>query len=208
MKNLLFPTLIGTWGYIDFGREALLEQATNSLVPENNPFLDPDYCKDWVRQLHKRDGIDFSSGGYLEDRSFLWRGHYMKHGHMWHLGTDYNVPAGTPVALPCPGVLLSSKVDPDQNGGWGGKLIFLLKRERVWRCMIFGHLDKIVNEVREYKAGEIIGEVAEKEKNGNWFPHLHIQSVGSNKNPELVDGYGPIYAEIGIDFPRPELGFE
>lgn len=200
LHDLLFPSLKGSWGKLDFGKESL------AVTDEPNPFLDPKFCGEWAEKLHKRDGIDFSYGGYLEDRSNLWRGHYMKPDHAWHLGIDYNVPVGTPIHLPFNAPLIASVMDRDQNGGWGGKLIF----KRLDKFLIIGHLAKegLAAKVgMNYSAGSIVGRIGATEENGNWFPHLHVQGVAGRNEPREVDGYGKLYSGIEADYPNPESEF-
>lgn len=151
-------------------------------------------------RVHERLGIEFSYGGYLEDRSFLMRDHYQKVGWTWHLGIDYTVPAGTPVHIPMGATLASFTVDKDQDGGWGGKAVFKAQDH----FLIFGHLNKITPK-HSYEAGDLIGTIAPFESNGGWFPHLHVQAVRSYLNPHEVDGYARLYEGIDLDFPRPDL---
>lgn len=201
MHKLLFPTLVGKWGHVNFNEEALAIEADPAILDEKS-------SGHWVEQIHKGRGIDYSYGGYMEDRAFLMRGQYQKPGETWHLGIDYTVPQDTPVHIPVDAKLRSFGMDPDQFGGWGGKAIF----ETRLGYLIFGHLEKA--EVKsEYKAGDFISTIAGFDRNGGWFPHLHVQAVvnqiqsgpiSRSLNPHLVDGYSALYTGIEIDFPRPD----
>jgi hypothetical protein len=167
-----------------------------------NPFLDPNLCERFKNIVHKIMGVEYSWGGYMEDRSKLWADSYLKPGEATHLGIDYYVPAGTFVHLPCSGTLLYSHDDKDQNGGWGGKLIFCTKNG----YLILGHLDgqHMANEIDKiHQFGDIVGVVADADKNGGWNPHLHLQ-VALIYNPE-VDGYAKPYDGIERDFPDPSM---
>jgi len=198
MHKLLFPSLKGTWGYVNFGEESLSLRKEKS-----NPLLMPTACGKWVQALHKKYSIDYSYGGYMEDRSNLWRGHYMLPGYTWHLGIDYTVPIGTPVVLPFDAVLVRSIVDTDQDGGWGGKTFFKLDNHII----IFAHMDRIATRLGQCKAGDIIGFIADELNNGGWFPHLHVQAVRSADpllDPLEVDGYDRLRTGIEHDFPRPD----
>lgn len=194
LHKFLFPSLADRrWGYVNFGEES-------RLLDEDPKISDSEESLHWVNRLHARLGIEFSFGGYMEDRSFLMRNNYQKPGETWHLGIDYTVPVGTQVYLPMDATLESSIIDPDQNGGWGGKLIFRTARH----FLIFGHMGNLVTETKGYKAGDAIGVIAPFDRNGGWFPHLHVQAVADHLDPEAVDGYGALYAGIDKDFPRPE----
>ena len=97
---MLFPELIGKRStLIDLNLEAkkwLASRSTESV----NPLLDPTICQNFVVECHQKLGIDFSYGGWLEDRSTLWRGSYLDQKRKYiHLGVDFNVPAGTQVAI-------------------------------------------------------------------------------------------------------------
>lgn len=198
LHELLFPSLKNQrWGYINFGEESF------AVKGNPNPLLTPEAQTEWVQRLHARNNIEFSYGGYLEDRSNLWRGHYMAPGATWHLGIDYNVPAGTPIHLPCNAPLIASVADKDQNGGWGGKLIF----KRLDKFLIFGHLahKSMASKVGfNFVAGDLIGHIGESSENGNWFPHLHLQVVAGRNEPREVDGYSKLYSGMESDYPRPD----
>ncbi len=167
-----------------------------------NPALDPVWCSGWVEGLHVRRTKSFSYGGYLEDRSDLWAGHYQQPGCVFHLGMDFNVPYRALVSMPANGRLVLAEDDPDTNGGWGGRSIF--KINDAW--VIFGHMYRLHGLVgQDFDAGEPIGLVAPPEKNGGWFPHLHVQVM--TKYDRAADGYSRLYAGIEKDFPDPEEFF-
>lgn len=197
LHKLLFPTLAGKWGHVNFNEEALAINADPSI-------LNPTESTHWVEQIHKSKGIDYSYGGYFEDRAFLMRGQYQKPGETWHLGIDYTIAEGTPVHLPVDAVLRFFAFDPDQYGGWGTKAIF----ETSLGYLIFGHLENRVLEVKShYKAGDLISTIAGFHKNGGWFPHLHVQAVRKDHklgSTESIDGYSALYTGIDVDFPRPD----
>lgn len=196
-----FPDLqFAEWGYLDFNEIAAELQSLLKLGDNDpNPFLDPDSLDKWFAFVYKLKEIEYSWGGWLEDRSSLWRGHYHKPGECIHLGVDINVPENTPVLMPTWGKLVHSYQDNDQQGGWGGKVIFEVKDQHY---MVLGHLKNIPGDLgTKYSPGEPIGRVAEQALNGGWSPHLHVQ-VMRNFVPD-VDGYGPMYEGIELDFPDP-----
>lgn len=203
LHHRLFPQLVKSkWGKIDINDIAI--DLNKLLAPMlkmlgKNPFLDPYVCEQWKEFIHKIKEIDYSWGGYLEDRSTIWKGHYHAEGVTTHVGVDYYVPTGTEVHLPVDAVLMDCAYDPDPCGGWGGKLIFTHNNGHF----LLGHLKEIVAEPgKRYKAGDVIGVVAEPEKNGGWSPHLHVQCM-REYNPD-VDGYLSNYSGIEKDYPNPE----
>jgi hypothetical protein len=203
LADAIFPQLEGEkWGYININE--LATQAAELIGPMldekvGNIFLDPDQCEKWKNWVHKLKGIDYSWGGYMEDRSIVWAGHYHEPGATIHLGVDFYVPVRTNVHLPVPGTLLYKFQDPDKNGGWGGKLVF----DTALGYMVFGHLNNMVlmEAKKHYPKGTIIGSIAESNENGGWSPHLHVQLM--RKYDPHVDGYGKKYDGMERDFPNP-----
>lgn len=200
----LFPQIEGEWGYVNVAKIAECIVGNMGLQTHDpNPFLDPVIVDRWMEFVHDIKEIDYSWGGYLEDRSVLWRGHYHQPGEVIHLGVDVNVPAGTEVFMPTWGILAHSFQDPDQNGGWGGKIIFQCTTgafEGLY--LIFGHLKDIPHDIgTKYIPGQKIGVIAEAEINGGWAPHLHVQLM--REFLPNVDGYAAHYEGIEDDFPNP-----
>jgi len=174
MYQRLFPTLTGKWVEIN-----LNEHAKNTSLALEDPYI----CAMWVNSLHKKLGVDYSFGGYLEDRSVLWQNHYMDN-HI-HLGVDFNVPVNTVVFSPVAGEVVATWCDPDTNGGWGSRII--IQRENV--LFVLAHLASVVVPLgTDVDEGDMIGMVGIPEVNGGWFPHLHVQCVLAD-NPFLADGY-------------------
>lgn len=207
--NVLFPELHGKWGYVNLNELLVFhtESIANYAV---NPLLDPEFCADWVCNIHKIYKVDYSYGGWLENRADLWAGHYHKSGHTVHLGMDFNVPVGTKVHLPIKAILLHSEMDEDQNGGWGGKLIFKAFDKDFY--FIIAHLKNTIRPNKDgiaIEKGSLIGEVAESSINGGWYPHVHFQciegSLGYKHEKDVtwneVDGYSCWYDRIDKDFP-------
>ena len=194
LHDLLFPQLAGhTWARVNLNDIALEHagevEARDAVTDEH-----------WVDLLHQMLGVDHSWGGWMEARHFLMKGQYHKNvgpDHFWHLGVDFNVPANTAVHLPVDGELVHSEMDPDQDGGWGGKLIF--KYDQGW--FILGHLNEIVTQKRWYKAGDPVAIVGHRAVNGNWFPHLHVQCLTTLS--VNVDGYSHLYPGLEQDYPNP-----
>ena len=187
----------GTWGCLNLNQLAK-EQFSGAA---KNPLLNPDCCASWVEAMTRKHGLDFSYGGYLEDRKDLWRGHYHAPGQMMHLGVDYNVPAGTEVYCPERIVVAEFLRDPDQRGGWGGRLVLRNSRREH---LVLAHLGQIKLPApgTMIYIGELLGYVGESFENGGWYPHLHVQCV--RKPSELVDGYAAESSSLKADFPHPD----
>ncbi|MGH7175404.1 MAG: hypothetical protein ACREGR_03545 [Minisyncoccia bacterium] len=201
----LFPELKDyNWGYLNLNDIAI--QLMPLLMPlmdqPTNPFLSPTYCDLWKNFIHYLKGYDYSWGGYMEDRAIVWAGHYQEEGATMHVGVDFYVPTDTLVHLPVDGRLVYSSVDPDQEGGWGGRVIFDLGEEHL----ILAHLKDMSKEIgRVYLKGQPVARIAEPAVNGGWSPHLHVQRVKSKDLDHVlsVDGYIKPYEGIKNDFPNP-----
>jgi murein DD-endopeptidase MepM/ murein hydrolase activator NlpD len=206
-KTKIFPELVDKkWAEVNL--DLLAQQDFKE--PEN-PLLDPEKCNAWVLDIARRHGADFTYGGYLEDRAWLWRGHYLPPGPQAHLGVDYNVPDGTRVAS-CVDGEVSHIIHQGIFGGWGGLLVFKIANPPVSGAdyLYYGHLawDDKVKVGQKVKAGDTVGFIGKPTENGVWFPHLHVQLVSerqmklANNQPELVDGYMPPPVPTE-DFPDP-----
>lgn len=165
---------------------------------KSNPLLDPVVCETFISECHKKYGVNFSFGGWLENRSTLWRGSYLDDGAKYiHLGVDFNVPAGTSVATDREYTILRIDDDYPEAHGWG-KRIFL-KEMDADVIAIFAHIEpeSIITVGKTIQQGTIIGTVGSPPFNGNWYPHLHMQVVDETYYEELLkndlrdlDGYG------------------
>jgi len=184
---------------VNLNKEAKLWVSERTFSGDKNPLLNPEICQSMVSDVHKKYGVDYSYGGFMEDRSFLWKGSYLEEGVKFiHLGVDLNVPAGTSVALDFNAEVVHIDDDYPEEGGWGPRVIVRHETGPV-RC-VYAHLDReITCKVGDkLKSGSIFAKVGEPPTNGNWFPHLHVQIVdadhfellkSSNRLHEL-DGYG------------------
>jgi hypothetical protein len=198
LHHAIFPPYAASrWVKLDFN---LLAKADSKIsTSPNNPLIDPIKCGEWVDSIHRANNADFSYGGWMEDRACLWRGHYQKDGKTTHVGVDYNVPAGTLVRLPQAGRLIMVEEDPDQDGGWGTRLIFKIGDLFV----TFAHLWMPCGTVgSNYQAGYPFAEVANHKFNGGWFPHLHLQV--QRKFEPYKDGYQLYTDELEVEYPNPE----
>lgn len=196
-KNL-FPQLANyRWGYLDINEVAFKFSKIIESKDGKNIFLDQDFLYKVIKLVHEIKEISHSYGGWLEDRSFVWSGHYQKPEESFHYGIDLTVPEGSAVYMPIDGELVDLFVDGDQDGGWGGRLTCSTDKG----FLILGHLCEMIYHKKTIKKGDYIGKVAPKAINGGWWPHLHVQLMR-----ELivgVDGYGRMYEGIEKDFLNP-----
>jgi len=166
---------------------------------ETGDLLDSDFCQKVVHSIANRYGVDFTYGGWMEDRSYLWSGSYLENsGNFIHLGIDFNVPAGTNVFANHDMVVVHTENDYPLKHGWGTMVIGYIEKFDV--CILYGHISKnnIWKVGQKIKSGEIVGMVGDKNDNGFWFPHLHVQTISKDYFDEVnlknawkeFDGYG------------------
>lgn len=220
---MLFPTLAGRkFAEVDLDREAepwIEKYQREHGASPCSPLLDPALCAQFIGELHREKGVDWSYGGYLENRSRLWRGSYLeKSGAFIHLGVDFNVPQGTPFSTEYDASVVLVDDDGDMDGGWGQRMFLkpflpVGKEDVVSVVLIFAHLQNVrVRPGCAVQAGTVLGEVGGPPQNGNWAPHLHIQALRYDAFARILtedfdnlDGYGQPdkLAELAVLFPNP-----
>ncbi|MEI7720041.1 MAG: peptidoglycan DD-metalloendopeptidase family protein [bacterium] len=197
---MLFPKLSGkSVGYVNLDTEARLWIKERGLGTEQNPLIDSSICQTMVDDVHKKYGLDYSYGGWFEDRSFLWKGSYLdKTGTYTHLGVDFNAPAFTEIALDFDGEVVLVGDDHPLDGGWGPHVV--VKHQNLPLYFIFAHLDRdpqcAIGDI--LKKDQIFAKVGKAPYNGNWFSHLHLQAIEQSFFDQLIannafdslDGYG------------------
>jgi len=214
----MFPGLRGSKScYVNLDSEAVRLSAEHPelFAGGGNPLLDPAVSQRMMDEIHHREGVVWSYGGYLEDRRHLLRGCYLEAtGNFLHLGVDCTVPQGTQVAAGFAATVILVDDDQDRDGGWGPR-VFLAFGGLV---LIYAHLQNVaVSPGQELASGAVLAEVGGPPHNGNWHPHLHVQAIRAGLFQEVLverfqelDGYGPPAARAALqkDFPdpRPYLG--
>lgn len=176
---------------------ALPPEAVRSHMTPNNPLIHPSVCAEFVDLVHKKHHLDFSYGGWLEDRSELWAGSYLDQGqgHI-HLGLDINVSAGIEVATSFEAIVVMVNNDYPLDGGWGSYVVLWHLTKSVY--LLFAHLDNVrCKPGNRLSIREVFAQVGHAPANGNWYPHVHVQVIESNLFKKLngtpawedLDGY-------------------
>ncbi len=194
---MIFPTLKGKrFSYVNldtFARFWLPMTYDQPMI--QNPLLDPQVCQTMVDECHNMLGVAYSYGGWMEDRSTLWRGSYLDRGAMFtHLGLDINAPVGTPVAVDMPGEIVLIDCDHPLVGGWGTRVMYKLDALPI--VLIYGHLAAVRHVLgTRLCAGEVLAEIGPSTTNGSWYTHVHVQAMtdeayaGFLQDPPSLDGY-------------------
>ncbi len=199
---MIFPGLKNhSFGYLNLDLEARMWSSGKNIKFESskNPLLDPDICERFVNEVHKKYSLDYSYGGWLEDRTFIWRQSYLEKDKKFiHLGVDINVPALTEIAASFKAKVVKIDDDYPEDMGWGPRVVLQNMEEEIY--VIYAHLDRalLCKTGDILKKGTIFAKVGHTPENGNWFPHLHLQTIDSdyynylaeNDQWALLDGYG------------------
>lgn len=189
--------------YDDIGHGLAIDlnlAASNYVAPDqDSPFLEPAFCEDFLREQHTLHGVDYTYGGYLEDRSDVWYGSYLRGDRAVHLGVDVNVFGGR-IKCPLAFTVVDVFNDTDQRGGWGGRVTIDVGTGYV----VFAHLCPTHWPLgKRHPAGSIVGAIAPAHMNGGWFRHLHLQGLKSLDQLKGLDGYGPASESNELDYPDP-----
>lgn len=185
----------------DFDRKHLNNAwALGRIEHERSPFLEPVVAQKMVDLYHDRRGILWSHGGYLEDRTELWRGGYLKEPVI-HGGIDVTLPAGTVVRCMRDGTVVWVDDDKNPDGGWGPYIVVRTKNDAgAIEYVLYGHLGNMFVQVGdEVSRGGVIADIGSPPHNGGWWSHLHLQCIAQeyyewccdNDINKTLDGYFP-----------------
>ncbi|MCX6754357.1 MAG: peptidoglycan DD-metalloendopeptidase family protein [Candidatus Nomurabacteria bacterium] len=187
-----------TFGYLNLDTESLdWYKEKNINIDDKNILLDPYICQEFIDYLHKKYSLDFSYGGWMEDRTHFLKDSYLENGDKFiHLGIDINVPTNTEVATDFKAEVVKVGDDFEVDAGWGPHVILKHLSQPIY--IIYGHLDRnILCKVGDILDKDIIfAKVGFPPQNGNWFPHVHVQCISSLYYEEIksdidkLDGYG------------------
>lgn len=196
----IFPSLATKQSKeVNLNDEAILYLKAEGLMDSNwnwkrqNPLIHPEECAKFISWVHKKYSVEFSFGGYGENRSSLWHDTYLDNlGTYRHLGVDINIPSGTEIMSPITGRVIVSDHDKNypkapQNHGWGNRLIICPEDKE--HAIILAHL----SDATKRKVGTLIkkweplGTIWTSYENGGWFEHFHIQVILREKLMKLLE---------------------
>lgn len=186
------------FGYVNLNEASIWWEKKHKVPISERPFKDPGMAHLMEEEYHDHLGLDWSYGGWLEDRSNIRRGTYLEEKEWWfHTGIDVNVNEGTHIFSPVQGKILYAGNDAPLVGGWG-KHVFqsILFRGKV-HVLLYAHLGTImVSEGTTLSPGRVIGTVGSPMTNGGWRPHLHLQLFAESNGvadwkmfSDEMDGY-------------------
>ena len=130
----------------------------------------------------ERAGAIAGVGGYLEDRA-IYRDTDLFQGdaeRSIHIGVDVFMPAGSALYVPLAGEV-HSYANRQVYGDYGPVVILRHRLDGVVFHTLYGHLSeaslKDLHDDKPVEAGDRLGEIGARPRNGNWAPHLHFQLV-------------------------------
>jgi hypothetical protein len=127
-----------------------------------------------------------------------------------HVGVDISAPAETAVYAFDQGFILRKAIN-SQKGDFGGTILTEHEIEGVRYWILFGHLSHrsvVQAEIgRPFKMGDVIAWIGDRNENGGWNSHLHLQM--SRSLPAHCDLPG-VVSEADLtwaldEFPDPRL---
>jgi murein DD-endopeptidase MepM/ murein hydrolase activator NlpD len=175
------------WGYLNLGAEGeVYRRLHHELHEPVSSLLKPQRTQTLLDRCHRRDNIDASYGGWIENRYRLWQGSYLDEGEKYtHLGVDFTVPARTKVYATQRCRVVRVGDDPPRKdphylpqGGWGPHIVARLESGEGY--LIYAHLLKggvVCTEGELLHPGDCIALVGKPAHNGGWFSHLHVQFI-------------------------------
>ena len=126
------------------------------------------------------------ANGYLESRSFYNTKNYErattqgKEFRNVHLGTDFWVPANTPLHAPLDGKVVISYNNAIHKD-YGPLLVMEHQEQGFLFYTLYGHLTRPSLDFsfagKKINKGELFGWIGLPEENGHWVPHLHFQVI-------------------------------
>lgn len=160
---------------------------------------------------NRRLKSDFGIGKYNEHRPTMYtEAQFTKSSRTVHMGIDIAAPAGTPVYAFDDGIIFDQAYRSAPQD-YGGTIITQHQLQGRTLYVLYGHLRKTSILIRQknqrFQKGEILAHLGEKEENGGWNPHLHIQL--SWKKPEDCDMLGAVSLkdreQALLDYPDPQI---
>ena len=115
---MLFPDVRGEFGEVSLEQLAREHARMHpQLWTARSPlYTQPNLLEQYIATVLAQKPFSCAYGGYLEDRSTLWRGSYLESSnHFLHLGVDVMVPEGTRVALDAPGTVVVADTDAERE---------------------------------------------------------------------------------------------
>ncbi len=163
-------------GYANLNDGAIWWEKKNGIHSDERPFKEPEIAHKMEEEYHEHLGLDWSYGGWMEERSCIRRGTYVEKDKLWlHIGIDVNVNPGTIVRAVRNGPVVYQGDDAPLVGGWGMHVIQMINYRDAPHALLYAHLGSVFKPDSPYYGEYLIGRIGSKFHNGFWRPHLHLQ---------------------------------
>jgi peptidoglycan LD-endopeptidase LytH len=141
------------------------------------PFEVFDFGSEYDADAVERAG--WGIGKYDERRSSdMYNSHLYVDGRTVHMGLDLWGPSGTPVMAFLDGRIYA-KADNANPRDYGPTVVTEHELQGVRFWALFGHLSReslAIHDIGDtVSAGTVLGYFGDREVNGGWAPHLHLQ---------------------------------
>lgn len=176
----LFPT-------VSFSSVAIPDMSVNSDFFEDDPQHENlNLAGQRLARFQAQHPDALLANGYLEERSFYNTNRFKrtKNGatefRNIHLGTDFWLPARTPLHMPFDGEVVISHHN-DYHKDYGPLLVLAHQIEETTFYTLYGHLsiDSLARapKGKKFQQGELFAYLGNENENGHWVPHLHFQLI-------------------------------
>jgi len=187
MKNVSKLSLHSLFPTLDFTTIAIPDMSVGSDFFGNDPKHENlDVASKRIAQFQQENPDTLLANGYLEERSFYNTPRFertinwCKEYRNIHLGTDFWVPAQTPVHAILDGEIVISHHN-DFHKDYGPLLVIKHINDDELFYTLYGHLTldslKISPKGKKIKKGELLAKIGLETENGHWVPHLHFQLI-------------------------------
>lgn len=178
--HTLFPTL-------EFSAVAIPDMGVGSNFFGNDPQHENlTLASQRLEKFQSQHPKALLANGYLEERAFYNTPRFerttngLTEYRNIHLGTDFWVPAQTPVYAIFDGEVVINHHN-DFHKDYGPLLVIKHHLDDVFFYTLYGHLTikslSISPNGKFIKKGELIGNIGDETENGHWVPHLHLQCI-------------------------------
>ncbi len=139
----------------------------------------------FVQQVIQQQDGKVAIGGYGEHRAIYQRSEHFNAldeatSRCIHLGTDLWTSAGTPIYVPLEGKIHSFRYN-NQFLDYGATIILEHCLEYTVFYSLYGHLSlrslEGLQEGVSVQAGTRLATLGDRNENGGWSPHLHLQLI-------------------------------
>lgn len=167
----------------------------STLLGNLSEYSDPEVSAFKLDQFCKANPGTILANGYLETRPFYTTDAFKSEGNNGpqyrtvHIGTDFWLPAQSPVHAPFDGIVKVVHHN-DYDKDYGPMLILEHRFDEGIFYSLYGHLTRSTLDRLTVgdtvKQGAQIASIGAHFENGNWAPHLHFQLIfdllGNNEN--------------------------